>query len=236
MVIRRLPLETIAKVHMRLLLVSLAAAGILWASGASANDFTDCADAFKLKAGNEVTAEIKAKADPVMAACTRLIQLKNPPKNLDLQGVYIFRGFVWYALHEYDKAIADYTLSINMPGKANTSNASIAYSFRSIAFGDKNDFDLAVADNIAALKINPKNFVVHHDQANLYRLMKKPEAALAELDHAIEINPKFAESYNSRGLILDEIGQPDAALTNFNEFIRLNPRARPTRFAETIGA
>ena len=216
----------IAKVHMRWFLTGLAAAAVLWASGASANDFTDCGEAFKLKAGNEVTAEIKAKADPIIAACTRVMQLKNPPKNLDLQGVYIFRGFVWYALHEYDKAIADYTSSINMPGKANTSNASIAYSFRSIAFGDKNDFDLAVADNIAALKINPKNFTVHHDQANLYRLMKKPEAALAELDRAIEINPKFAESYNSRGLILDEIGQPDAALTNFNEVIRLNPTAR----------
>jgi tetratricopeptide (TPR) repeat protein len=211
---------------MRSFLPGLVAIGLLWTSGASANDFTDCGEAFKLKAGNEVSAEIKTRAGPIEAACTRLIQLKNPPKNLDLQGVYIFRGFVWYALHEYDKAIADYTVSINMPGKANTGNASIAYSFRSIAFGDKNDFDLAVADNVAALKINPKNFMVHHDQANLYRLMKRPGAALAELDRAIEINPKFAESYNSRGLILDETGQSDAALTNFNEVIRLNPTAK----------
>jgi tetratricopeptide (TPR) repeat protein len=216
----------IAKIFMRAFLAGLAATAIIWTSGASANDFTDCGEAFKLKAGNEVTDEIKTRAGPIIAACTRIIQLKNPPKNLDPQGVYVFRGFVWYALHDYDKAIADYTTSINMPGKANTANASIAYSFRSIAFGDKNDFDLAVADNIAALKINPKNYMVHHDQANFYRLMKKPEAALSELDQAIKINPKFAESYSSRGLILDEIGQSDAALTNFNEVIRLNPTGK----------
>ena len=131
---------------MRSFLMAAVTLVMFWTSSACANDFTDCGEAFKLKAGNEVTDEIKTRAGPIIAACTRIIQLKNPPKNLDLQGVYVFRGFVWYALHDYDKAIADYTTSINMPGKANTSNASIAYSFRSIAFGDKNEFDLAIAD------------------------------------------------------------------------------------------
>jgi tetratricopeptide (TPR) repeat protein len=221
MAIYRWPFEMIAKVHMRSFLAGLAAAAILWTS-ASANDFTDCGEALKLKAGNEVTAEIKAKADPVIAACTRLLQ--HPPKGFDSQGVFVFRGYAWYAVHEYDKAIADYTSAINLNGA--TSNAFVAYRVRAAAWADKNELDLAVADNQAALKLNPKAFEIHHNQANIWRLLKKPENALAELNLAIGLNPKFAESYNSRGILRDELGQPDAALSDFNEVIRLSPSAK----------
>jgi tetratricopeptide (TPR) repeat protein len=207
---------------MRSFLLGFVAAGTLWTSGACANDFTTCGEALKLPAGNEITAEIRAKVDPIAAACTRLLQ--HPPRGFDSQGVYVFRGFAWYALHEYDKAISDYTAAINLNPASN--NAFVAYRVRSAAWADKNELELATADNLAALKINPKAFEIHHNQANIWRLLKKPDNALAELDQAVALSPKFVESRISRGVLLDELGRPDAALADFNEAIRLSPTGR----------
>jgi tetratricopeptide (TPR) repeat protein len=138
--------------------------------------------------------------------------------------VLVFRGYAWYAVHEYDKAISDYTAAINLNGTSN--NAFVAYRVRSAAWADKNELDLATADNLAALKINPKAFEIHHNQANIWRLLKKPENALAELNQAVALSPKFAESRISRGVLLDELGRSDEALADFNEAIRLSPTGR----------
>src|SRR6201994_15142 len=161
---------------MRSFLIAVVTLGLFCTSNASANDFTTCGESIKLQAGNEAPADIGAKADPIIAACTRLLQLQHPPKGFDIQGVYVFRGFGWYALHDYDKAIADYTSAINLNGTSN--NAFVAYRVRSAAWADKNELDLAVADNLAALKINPKAFEIHHNQSNNWRLLNRPDNAL----------------------------------------------------------
>jgi tetratricopeptide (TPR) repeat protein len=108
---------------------------------------------------------------------------------------YINRGHAWYAKGDYDKAIADFTKSIEVyPGNAE------AYYNRGFAWDDKGDYDRAIADYTKAIEIEPKYASAYYNRGIAWDGKGDSDKAIADYTKAIEINPKHAKAYNNRGL------------------------------------
>jgi tetratricopeptide (TPR) repeat protein len=150
---------------------------------------------------------------------------------------YNDRAFIWRELGEIDNAIADLTEAIHInpmprsdsggPGYVN------AYSNRGLALHMKGDYERALADYDAAIKLDPKDLPALTYRGQIHRLAGNYDLALADLDAAIGITPDDADLYHARGMLLYAqymvasawIRKSDLerAIADFSQMVRLEP-------------
>jgi tetratricopeptide (TPR) repeat protein len=99
-----------------------------------------------------------------------------------------------------------------------------AAAARGEAFGNKGDYDRAVAAFGDAIRLDPKYALAYAKRGLVYRLKGDPDRAIADTSEAIRLDPKLAFSYNSRGTAYGAKGELDRAVADFDEAIRLDPK------------
>lgn len=62
-----------------------------------------------------------------------------------------------------------------------------------------NDYDKAIADFSALIRLDPKNAAVYGDRGLAYRKKGDLDRAIADYTDAIRIDPKYARAFNDRG-------------------------------------
>jgi tetratricopeptide (TPR) repeat protein len=100
---------------------------------------------------------------------------------------------------------------------------ALAYNFRGLAYVDKGQYSLALADYNLAIGRDKKFAEAFNNRGILYFTIGQYKNALKDYDEAQRLNPKFADAYYNRGILYLEINQLDAAISDFTTAINIDP-------------
>jgi tetratricopeptide (TPR) repeat protein len=178
--------------------------------------------------------------DTIIAHFTEAIRLD--PKGADN---YFWRGKVYSARHEHDKAIADYTEAIRLdPTEAEN------YRARGSCFDETSGFGKAIADYTQAIRLDSKDEIAYFNRGVLYSQMEESDKAIADYTEVIRLvgplttsiertaipitaNAKrrsllppwqlVAEAYDHRSQLYFEMGEHDQGRADRIQSLRLRP-------------
>jgi tetratricopeptide (TPR) repeat protein len=88
------------------------------------------------------------------------------------------------------------------------------------------DYDMAVGDMNAAIKVVPDDPLLYVVSAQVFILAEDYDSAAADLRQAQKINPDYADIYFYQGVVDYELGEEADALVNFDEYLALEPEGR----------
>jgi tetratricopeptide (TPR) repeat protein len=88
----------------------------------------------------------------------------------------------------------------------------------------RRDYDRAIADFDAALKIDPENLHAHLNRATARDCKKDYDGALADANEALRLDPHSAVAYNNRGHAWYGKGEHEKAIADYDKAIQLDPK------------
>ncbi|MGH6878860.1 MAG: tetratricopeptide repeat protein [Rhizomicrobium sp.] len=100
-----------------------------------------------------------------------------------------------------------------------------AYKSRASAYFAIGDDDRAMADDDAAIRIDPNMASAYNGRGDIYMDRDDPDRAIAAYSQALQRDPKYVAAYTDRSYAYDQAGDFDRALADANEAIRLNPKS-----------
>jgi tetratricopeptide (TPR) repeat protein len=121
-----------------------------------------------------------------------------------------------------DRQIAGCTRIIE-DKSASVKDRFISHYNRGNAYRDKRDWDKALADYSAAIRLDPKHPYGYNNRGIVHRVKGNFESALADFSEAIKLDPKHARALSNRCWTQAIIGaELKRALADCNESLRLN--------------
>lgn len=109
-------------------------------------------------------------------------------------------------------------------------------SNRSVLHYARGEYDAALADNTAALKINDRMAEAIVNRGSIYLVQHRPQAAAANFDRALMFSPAHPEKvYFNRALAREDMGDLNGAYADYAQAAKLapqwdQPRHEMTRF------
>ena len=100
---------------------------------------------------------------------------------------------------------------------------ALAHLNRGIAYGERGEYNEALADFSAALRINPQYAEAFFNCGNIYYERKDFDRALYDFSEAIRINPNYVKAYNNRGNLFKSCGNFEKALADYSQAINIDP-------------
>jgi tetratricopeptide (TPR) repeat protein len=110
---------------------------------------------------------------------------------------------------------------------------TLAYFHRANAHQSKGEYERAIADFTAALRLDPKFRDAWSGRGFAYGDKGAIEHAIADLSEALRIAPG-AQEYESRGFLNDQLSELDAAIADYTQAIKLEPESAYTYFLRGI--
>jgi tetratricopeptide (TPR) repeat protein len=89
---------------------------------------------------------------------------------------------------------------------------------------ESKDYDQAIADYDAAIRLNPQYTAAYFNRGTARRVKNDLTGAIADYDTAIRLDPQYAPTYNNRGFARQTKGDLDGAIADYDAAIRLNPQ------------
>jgi tetratricopeptide (TPR) repeat protein len=97
------------------------------------------------------------------------------------------------------------------------------YNNRGNLYQNLHQFELALDDYNAALKINPRFTEAHYNKGNCYKELNDFKKAIECYQEAIKTNPKYYTAYTNMGLCYQQLQNFKDAITSFDKAIEINP-------------
>ena len=141
-------------------------------------------------------------------------KLSAAPNNLAAS--YTDRGHAYDIKREWDSAISDLTMAIDL-----NPNLVDAYNNRGWAYDGKKNYELAIPDLTKAIKMDPNLALAYNNRGWAYHETEQYDLALADLNKAIELDPKLAVAYLNRGITYYYKGMRAEAIADFNTVLEL---------------
>ena len=95
---------------------------------------------------------------------------------------------------------------------------------RGLAYSRKGNYDLAIQDFDAALRLKPAAVETLNNRGVAHEQRDEFDLALQDYDQAILLKPTYAAAFNNRALIYaDRKGDHEQAIKDFDQAIRLQP-------------
>jgi tetratricopeptide (TPR) repeat protein len=139
-------------------------------------------------------------------------------QNSNSDFAHIHRGYLYNTQGRYDKAMDDFTKTIQInPGYAE------AYNNRGIIYGSQGEYDKAINDYTKAIELKPAIAEAYNNRGLAYGYLGMYEKAIADYLKVIEINPDIAEAHNNLGMAYGNQGIYDKAIDGFTRAIELKP-------------
>ena len=126
----------------------------------------------------------------------------------DPQTAYLYRsrGSSLANLREFEPAIADYTVAVQIqPDDVE------AYYERSQIYCRLNQIEKAIADLTRIIEINPDNTFIRRQRAGAFLNLKQYEKAIRDFTRLIEIEPDNDSAFNNRAAAYAAIGEDGRA-------------------------
>src|SRR5579872_3398101 len=98
------------------------------------------------------------------------------------------------------------------------------YICRGLAWFDKNELDIAIADFNEALRLDPKQASAYNSRSLCWWAKREVDKAIGDADAAIHLAPDFVSPHIVRGNALTTKHEYPHALQEFNEALKINPR------------
>jgi tetratricopeptide (TPR) repeat protein len=118
----------------------------------------------------------------------------------------------------FEQAVDYYTSEIR------TNPSSSAYNNRGLAWHDKKEYDIAIADFNEAIRLDPRYATAYMNRGRAWYAKKEYDRAIADYGEAIRLDPKFAVAYSGRGRAWSAKKEYDRAIADYGEAIRLDPK------------
>ncbi|HEX2840807.1 tetratricopeptide repeat protein [Hyphomicrobium sp.] len=107
-------------------------------------------------------------------------------------------------------------------GQAEGENLVTAYVNRAVARAATHAYKGALADFSAALKVDPKNWLVFYNRGSVFFDLGKDDLAIKDFASAIEADPNTAIAYYNRGLAYERRGDMQKALEDYRRAVALD--------------
>lgn len=127
-------------------------------------------------------------------------------------GLYLKMGKQKEALDEFALELMSYPSELEV------------YHTRSKIYYDNKQFDLAIKDNTAALKIDSKNLFSLFNRALSYTELGDYQKASADFDAIIALEPSFKSAHASRAMLKIRMGKNADAIADFTEELKYYPK------------
>lgn len=98
---------------------------------------------------------------------------------------------------------------------------AMEYVSRGLVYECMNDFDMAIADYSAAIRLDPAG-VLYYSRGDMYLRKGDTEQAIADYTEAIRLDPDFADAYFNRGCAYNRKGNYDQAIADYTKTISLD--------------
>ena len=131
---------------------------------------------------------------------------------------YVKRGNAYSYIHEYDKAIADYTEAIRLKP-----HYAKAHYLRGVAYGKKAEYGKALVNYTKAIELNSKDANVYYNRGKLYDESGEYNKVVVDFGMAIKLEPKHADAYGCRATLYRDQGEYRKAIEDYNREIELRP-------------
>ena len=143
---------------------------------------------------------------------------KGRKDNHEFINAVISRGRAWQEKKSYEKAIADYTLALEIwPGHTE------ALGRRGIAWRELGKLEKSLADLSRALEIQPHPKGYFERARTWIAMGKSDNKALADINRAVKLDPKSVHGYLFRAIFHYERRAYDKAAADFSIAIASNP-------------
>ena len=130
---------------------------------------------------------------------------------------------------DLDRRIIACTQIIQRGGQSPT-NMAMIYVNRGSAYGDKKDYDRAIADYSKAIQLNPRYADAYYSRGTIYRYKGDLDRAIADYRLAIRANPNHVHAYYGRGIAYSSKADYGGAIADFEQTLRLDPNYADTRY------
>jgi len=159
--------------------------------------------------------ELSAFDDMDRFVSTMTDRLVKEPNNIKW---YLARGDAYFKLHEFDKAVADFSRALSID-----KDSSPAWYGRGMAYGRVGQIDKGIADLGEFINRNPTSSLGYTKRG--VRHLWKGDRANAEKDlrKAVQLNPNNAEAHDDLGVIHAQRGDLKQAVQHFSTTIRVDP-------------
>ena len=111
-------------------------------------------------------------------------------------------------------------------GRAGDDDLAIARFYRGGAYLDQDQFDQAIQDYSAAIRLKPDFAQAFNNRGNAYDDAGKADQALLDYDEALRLDPDFSKALSNRGLLYDARGEHARAIQDYDQALRLDPKYR----------
>ncbi len=108
-------------------------------------------------------------------------------------------------------------------GRFNNKNLAITFNNRGTGYSRKGEYDRAIRDFDAALRLKPDDASAFYNRGNAYAKKGEYDRAIRDFDAALRLRPDDASAFYNRGIVYYGKGQYDQAIRDFTEAIRLKP-------------
>src|SRR5437773_6437163 len=105
-------------------------------------------------------------------------------------------------------------------------NLAILHSNRGIARGKAGDYEQAIADFDAALRINPNHVRAYVNRGNANFARRDYDRAIADFGQAIRLEPKVVAHVMSRATVYEAKGDLARAIADYDQALKLRSEER----------
>ncbi len=109
--------------------------------------------------------------------------------------------------------------------------AFLAFNDRAVAFIEKGQHDLALADYGAILRIDPDNADAYFNRGLLFKKIGRYRPAVDDFTEVIRRYPYYEKAYHHRGRAYEALGQEAMALADYTRAVTVSP-AYPDGYME----
>ena len=141
--------------------------------------------------------------------------LKTAPKSVAL---LIKRGDLYFKLHKFDMAIADYTSAIKLDAHADK-----AYYGRGLALGRNGNIRQGIKDLSIYLSRHPTDSNAYTKRGVRYLWLREDRKAEKDLSKAVALNPNNAEAHDDLGVVIARRGDYTTASKHFTSAMVIDP-------------
>jgi tetratricopeptide (TPR) repeat protein len=110
-------------------------------------------------------------------------------------------------------------------GRLTARDRASAYTNRAYCYNEKSQFDLAIRDLDAAVRLDPSNASAFNNRGFALNAKGEWDRAIRDYDEAIRLKPDLAAAVGNRGRSYQNKGDYDGALRDFDELVRRDPKS-----------
>jgi tetratricopeptide (TPR) repeat protein len=103
-------------------------------------------------------------------------------------------------------------------------NQNEAYRNRGSAYLDREQYDLAIADETKAIGLNAQDAHAYNLRAWAYLKSGDAKKALADVNVSLSLNPQLADAFDTRGRTYEAMGMKNEAIGDYRKALSIDPK------------